>query len=149
MRMPSLSFRAFAAAVFLTVGLSIAAPVRAEDGAINAADGAAIHQVVEGQLNAFQHDDGDKAFSYAAPTIHEIFQSAENFMNMVRSGYAPVYRPRKVEFGIIETIDGAPVQHVFIVGPDGTNVDALYYMEHEPDGTWRIKGCELKASYQA
>ena len=149
MRMPSLSFHGVTVAALITAGFLIVAPARAADGPISAADGEAIHQVVEGQLTAFQHDDGEKAFSYAAPTIHEIFQSSENFMNMVRSGYAPVYRPRKVEFGIIETIDGSPVQHVFLVGPDGTNLDALYYMEHETDGSWRIKGCELKASYQA
>jgi hypothetical protein len=138
-----------AIAASIAISIWAAAPARAADQAIGAADSAAIRQVIENQLNAFQRDDGVKAFSYAAPTIRDIFQSPENFMNMVRSGYAPVYRPRKVEFGAIDTIDGSPVQHVFVVGPDGTNVDALYYMEREPDGSWRIKGCELKASYQA
>jgi len=149
MRMPSLSFRGLTVAAFLAAAIPSIQPAIAADPMIGPSDGAAIHDVVQGQLNAFQHDDGEKAFSFAAPTIREIFRSSENFMNMVRSGYAPVYRPRKVEFGIVDVIDGTPVQHVFVVGPDGTNLDALYYMEHETDGSWRIKGCELKASYQA
>ena len=117
--------------------------------ALTEADQSAIRQVIQDQMAAFGKDDADKAFGYAAPAIHEIFRTSENFMNMVRSGYAPVYRPRKVEFGPIEMIDGVPVQHVFVVGPDGDNVDALYYMQRQPDGTWKVNGCELKASYQA
>jgi len=149
MRLPSPSIRLLVAAAIYAAGLSVAPGTQAADAVVGPADRAAIHEVVQGQLEAFQHDDGSKAFSYAAPMIREMFQTPDIFMDMVKSGYAPVYRPKQVEFGGIETIDGSPVQHVFLIGPDGANIDALYYMEHETDGTWRIKGCELRQSNSA
>jgi ketosteroid isomerase-like protein len=30
-----------------------------------------------------------------------------------------------------------------VVGPDGKSYTALYSMEKQPDGTWRISGCTL------
>ena len=32
------------------------------------------------------------------------------------------------------------------IGPDGNGARALYIMERESDGTWRINGVELAAS---
>jgi hypothetical protein len=131
-------------AVVAAVGLWAAPAARAADPELSPADRAAIHQVVQNQLDAFQKDDGAKAFSFASPAIRSIFMNSDNFMSMVKTGYAPVYRPREIQFGPIEHIEGVPVQHVFLVGPDGAGVDALYYMEREQDGTWRINGCELR-----
>ncbi len=137
-------------AVLLALTLALAGPAWADDNAaIGTADATAIHRVVQDQLTAFQKDDGDAAFGYASPMIHQLFGSAANFMSMVKTGYQPVYRPRSVEFGAIDIQEGAPTQHVFLVGPDGVGVEALYFMEHEPDGTWRINGCVLKPNYQA
>jgi hypothetical protein len=120
-----------------------------QDAAIGPADGAAIRQVIQNQLAAFQHDDGAAAFNDATPMIRGMFRTPDIFMSMVKSGYQPVYRPRQVEFGAIDTVDGQPTQHVMIVGPDGAQVEALYFMEHEKDGRWLINGCELKPGYQA
>lgn len=145
------AIRLGAAVLAIALGL-LAAPgrARAEEGqAVGAADGAAIRHVVEDQLAAFQRDDGEAAFGFASPGIREMFGSADNFMTMVKTGYQPVYRPRRVEFGAVDIEDGVPTQHVFVVGPDGVGVEALYFMEREPDGTWRINGCVLKPSYQA
>jgi hypothetical protein len=126
-----------------------AAPVRADDATVSAADSAAIHDVVANQLAAFQRDDGAKAFGYASPFIQQMFISPDNFMTMVRSGYQPVYRPKHVAFTDIDIQNGVPTQHVLLVGPDGAEVEALYSMEHEADGRWLINGCVLKPSYQA
>ncbi len=52
-------------------------------------------------------------------------------------------RPRQVEFRDIIDIDGTPTQKVFIIGPDGAPVMALYPMEQQADGTWKISGCYL------
>ena len=35
------------------------------------------------------------------------------------------------------------MQRVELVGPDGHGATALYTMEREADGTWRISGCSL------
>ncbi|HEY1722808.1 MAG TPA: DUF4864 domain-containing protein [Magnetospirillaceae bacterium] len=136
------------AVALCSVMILAASPVWADD-AVSAGDAAAIHQAVAGQLAAFQRDDGDKAFGYATPKIHAMFGTPDNFMLMVRNGYAPVYRPRHVAFGAVDIQEGVPTQHVLLTGPDGVEVEALYFMEHEADGSWLINGCVLRPSFQA
>ena len=112
----------------------------------HADDAAAIRAVISDQLAAFRRDDGEAAFAFAAPAIREKFGDAANFLRMVREGYGPVYRPREVEFGALSAEDGRLVQRVLLVGPDGVPVTALYFMERQPDGSWKISGCVLTAA---
>ena len=111
-------------------------------------DRAAIRAVIEQQLAAFRADDGAAAFGLAAPAIRRQFETADNFMRMVRQGYQPVYRPREVAFGELVATEEGIVQRVDLVGPDGQPVTALYIMEKQPDGRWLINGCILTASQQ-
>jgi hypothetical protein len=62
---------------------------------------------------------------------------------MVRADYQAVYRPRLVSFRDIETIEGNLVQPVLVIGPSGVPVTALYIVERQPEGAWRIGGCIL------
>jgi hypothetical protein len=125
---------AFAALTFA------AAPLRAE---VADADRSAIRGIISSQIDAFQRDDGATAYSYASPTIQGLFPTVESFMAMVRNGYQPVYRPRSVTFGpLIETPRGLE-QRVFLTGPDGRNWVAVYSLQRQPDGSWRINGCVL------
>ena len=117
-------------------------PARAEE-AIPAADAAAIQQVVRAQLDAFQQDDWQRAFGFAAPSIQAKFVSPEVFSQMVRSGYPQVYRPKNVEFRELSATEWGPTQRVFVIGPDGHAYMAFYTMERQPDGSWRISGCHL------
>ncbi len=108
------------------------------------ADRAAIRQVIQKQLDAFRRDDAQAAFAFASPGIQAQFgDSADNFMGMVRRGYQPVYRPRSTTFGALVNQGGQIVQKLEITGPDGAEHEALYFMEHEPNGQWRISGCVL------
>ena len=109
-------------------------------------EGAEIRRVIEGQLDAFRRDDGEGAFAFAAPSIRAMFGDAATFLGMVRTGYPPVYRPREVEFRSLGVEDGRLTQRVLLVGPDGVPVVARYYMEQQPDGSWRIGGCVLEQS---
>ncbi len=119
-------------------------PARADDAAsVSAADHQAIEQVITSQLDAFRRDAGDAAFSFASPNIQSIFGDAPHFMAMVRQGYPPVYRPRSFAFEQLITIRERIVQRVMIIGPGGAAALALYTMEREQDGTWRIDGCAL------
>jgi hypothetical protein len=67
-------------------------------------------------------------------------------MEMVRSRYMPVYRPRAVEFGGIVEFRGAPAQIVLLTGPDNVPVIATYPMQRQIDGRWLINGCFLSRS---
>ena len=107
------------------------------------ADKAAIRQVIQSQIAAFQKDDGPTAYGYASPTIQEKFVNPDIFMEMVRTGYAAVYHPREVEFRELKIENGRLLQEVFVVGPDGNPALAIYEMQRQPDGNWRINGCWL------
>lgn len=104
-------------------------------------DIAEIRNMIIGQISAFREDNAEKAFSFAAPEIRNIFRTPEMFLYMVRKSYQAVYRPRKYEFRTIRNIDGKVVQPVTLVGPSGVTETALYIMELQPDGTWRIGAC--------
>ena len=108
-----------------------------------AADQQAILGTIRAQLEAFQADDGARAFSYATPQLRDLFGTPENFMAMVRGGYQPVYRPRSVEFLDARVVGGRTGQAVRFIGPDGIPVIAIYTMERQPDGSWRIAAVQL------
>ncbi len=125
-------------------------PALAQDASVSDADQGAIRAVIEDQLAAFQRDDAIAAFAYASPDIQSRFATPEAFMRMVRTGYRPVYRPREVQFRDILTFEETPIQRVFVVGPNGEPVVALYVMQRQIDGTWKIDGCYLvRANDQA
>ncbi|MCL1466691.1 DUF4864 domain-containing protein [Argonema galeatum] len=102
-----------------------------------------IRCVIESQLEAFQIDDEITAFSFATPGIQATFQSAEMFMEMVRAHYQAVYRPRAVVFDDLAIVNGYLSQPVLLLDPDGVPMRALYVMENQPNGSWRIHGCYL------
>jgi hypothetical protein len=126
----------------LLLGLLLALPAAAEG--VNEADAGAIRGVIGQQLQAFQADDGNLAFSFAAPTIQVKFGDPGTFMDMVRSAYDPVYRPASVEFQGLALRDGLPVQDVLFVDRAGKAWLAHYSMTRMEDGSWRISGVWLE-----
>ena len=129
----------------LLAWLLLAGPVFAQGAPadVSAADRTAIQGLIRRQLDAFQQDDAGAAYAAAAPEIRRLFPDAAGFMAMVRNAYPPVYRSRSAEFSELAMRDGALVQEVELVGPDGKPALALYSLERQPDGTWRISGCVL------
>ncbi len=125
----------------LVIGL-IAGAARAQ----TPADRAAIQSVITSQLDAFQNDDAGAAFEKASPMIQEMFGTAGNFLSMVQRGYPPVYRAQHSVFAGLADENGRIIQRVELVGPDGRAYLALYIMELQPDGSWKINGCQLTES---
>jgi hypothetical protein len=102
---------------------------------------------IDGQLKAFLADDNAAAYSYAAPNVKKIFPTLDTFMSMVTGGYKPVQKPQSYSFGKSEWMSGTTIaQQVFLVGPDGKDYEALYTLELQPDGVFRITGVSLKAA---
>ena len=133
----------FRLAALLGVLVGLASGAQAQD--VSPADRAAIRDIIQSQVDAFRHDDGDAAFALASPSIRGMFGSSDIFMDMVRQGYQPVYRPKEFDFAEIVTLNGQVTQKVHVVGPDGRPVTAFYPMTQLPDGSWRINGCYLQA----
>ena len=120
-------------------------PLAAAAQAVSPEDAAAVRKVVEAQIDAFRKDDGPRAFSYATAGIRMTFGTPENFMEMVRSQYAVVYRPRSVAFEApIPVGDDDLVQPVRLTDGEGRSWIALYPMQRGPDGVWRTNGCQLR-----
>jgi hypothetical protein len=113
-------------------------------GAIAETDRLAMQQVIESQLDAFAADRGEDAYSYAAPVVKSVFPNVDSFMAMVKGGYQPVYRNTAREF-VESSVNsaGRSVIRVRLTALDGKRYEALYTMQQQPDGTWKIAGCVL------
>jgi hypothetical protein len=100
---------------------------------------------IDAQLKAFLADDNATAYSYAAPNVKQIFPTLDVFMSMVTGAYKPVQKPRSYSFGRTEWRSSTSVaQEVLLVGPDGKDYVALYTLELQPDGVYRITGVSLR-----
>lgn len=111
-----------------------------------AAEWSAIRKVIGDQLSALKAGDGAKAMTFAAPRIQAQFATAENFLRMVRTAYAALLEARHTQFLEGAVIDNSVVQPLRLVLADDTVLVALYEMQKQPDGRWRIAGCVLAPS---
>ena len=120
-------------------GLSFAAPARAEDP-LDAAK-----SVIENQISAFLKEDVDTAYSFASPKIKNVFPDKNQFFDMVRKSYEPVYQPGNYAFGRSKILsDGAVVlQEVLISGREGKDWTAVYELGRQPDASYKINGVQM------
>ncbi len=128
-------------AIAIAMSLGAARFAAAQD--VTDADRQAFQEIIGSQIEAFRADDGARAFSYASPNIKSIFSTPDIFMGMVRKGYAPVYRTQSVKFGDVTQELGGPTQKVLLIGPNGGAWTALYAMQKQDDGTWKISAVAL------
>jgi hypothetical protein len=134
-----MKIRLAAAAIAATLA---AIPAYAGEAEIRAAQSS-----IEGQLRAFLAGENETAYSYAAPNVKRLFPTLEQFMAMVKSGYRPVWQPKNFAFG--DAMEMSPteiIQKVLVVGPDGKNYEAVYTLELQEDGTFRITGVSLRGA---
>lgn len=101
----------------------------------------AVRAVIEAQLEAFAADDAERAFSYASPSIHEMFGTAPQFMAMVQGRYSMLVKPESVVFLLPSSARGSVIQEVLIRDGEGRLWRAAYRLEPIADGSWRINAC--------
>ena len=130
--------RSFLLALFL-FGASASLPA----AEVSRQDALAIRDVIAEQLDAFMHDDAPRAFSLATTSIRAQFGTPEVFINMVRAAYPVVYRPKTVQFENPVVVEGEVIQPVRMTDAEGRAWIALYPMQRQADGGWRINGCQL------
>jgi hypothetical protein len=119
--------------------LVIGTPAKADDPI------AAARTVIESQISAFLKDDAESAYSFASPRIKNVFPNKEQFFEMVRKSYEPVYHPGNYAFGRNKILsDGAVVlQEVLISGREGKDWTAVYELGLQPDGSYKINGVQM------
>jgi len=118
----------------------------ADAGTLTHAEWKAIQRVIAEQRNALIDGNATKAFGYATDGIKHQFGDADTFMSMVRTGYAPLLTARYVEFLEGAVIDGLVIQPLRLIGADNTVSVALYTLEKQKNGRWRIAGCRIAPS---
>jgi hypothetical protein len=130
------------AALAFTFLVAFCASALAQD-AVPDADAKAAQQVIGDQIEAFKAGDGAKAYSHAAPSIKQVFSSVEIFMNMVETGYMPLYKPESYVFGRNALISGQVHQEVIVTDPQGKQWQAVYTLVRQEDGSWKVTGVKL------
>ena len=143
--------RAFVAALAAALVAAYAGPCAAAQSPraepkLGASEWSAIRRVIDDQRKALKSGDAKKAFSYASPGIRAQFRTPETFIAMVREGYGALLEARYVEFLEGAVIEDAVIQPLRLVAPDNSVLVALYTMEKQKDGRWRIAGCMLAPS---
>jgi hypothetical protein len=134
------SMRAFAAALLLALGAAVLAQ------APSTTEWREIERTIAAQREALLRGDGERAFGFATPQLRLRFGDAATFMRMVQDGYRPLVDARYVEFLEGAVIAGDVVQPLRLVMADGTVLVAIYGMERQADGTWRISACVIAPS---
>jgi hypothetical protein len=67
-------------------------------------------------------------------------------MQMVRGSYPMVVRPAAVTFLAPRRADAQVLQPVQLTDREGRMWLALYSLQPQPDGGWRISGCQVIAN---
>lgn len=127
----------------LLLGLLLFAINEAASEGMHPADARAIRIVIQSQLDAFEEDNAVKAFDLAAASTRVELGDPDNFLRMIKEKYPPVYRHRLAIFSAPEMIDGYALQIVRLTDRDNLVWLAVYRMQREMDGNWKIEGFKL------
>ena len=129
------SLLAIIAMPFSTVR-SIAAPLPPDDVAM-------IQEAIRGQLHALSEDDADSAFELTSPSIRSQMGSPENFLRLIKEEYGPIYRHLVVIFSAPQALGDAIIQIVRLTDRESRVWLAIYNMQRDMTGNWKIDGCQL------
>jgi hypothetical protein len=133
-------------AMTLLIAASAQSARRQGEQKLPAAEWKAIKKVIGDQRAALVAGEAAKAFAHAAPGIRAQFGSPDNFLAMVQTAYGALITARYTEFLEGAVIEGVVIQPLRLIGPDNTVLVALYTMEKQKDGSWKIAGCVLAPS---
>ncbi|MBS3980380.1 MAG: DUF4864 domain-containing protein [Rhodobacteraceae bacterium] len=124
--------KVFLVGILLALGLSLPATAQQEP----------IRNTIQSQIDALLADDFDRAFTFASPTIKDLFGTPENFGAMVRQGYPMVYRPADVQMLDLREVAGNLWQRVRITDQAGAGWLLDYMMVETAEG-WQINAVQI------
>lgn len=102
--------------------------------------------IIGRQIEAFLNDDAAEAYSFASPAIQNKFEDKDKFFAMVKKSYGPVYRPGNYAFGRSRIAGDYVYQEVIINDVDGEDWTAVYGLQKQEDGSYRINGVQILPS---
>lgn len=124
----------------------VAAAASTDAPTLRRAEWKAIEQAIGQQRTALKAGDGARALTFATPALRDQFGSVDRFMRMVHDGFAPLLAARETKFLEGAVIEGTVIQPLRLILPDNTVLVAIYQMEKQKDGRWKIAGCVLAPS---
>jgi len=101
-----------------------------------------IQAVIQSQTDAFSTGNVFTAWTFASPSIQQMFGSVQIFSDMVERGYPMVWNPGEVTFLGLRQQGARMVQQVQIVDATGRG-HVLDYEMVQIDGAWRISGVTI------
>lgn len=137
-----MSTRLYAILLPLLAALAFAVPSHAAD----VASDAQVRAVVQDQIDALAAGDADRAFSHASPKVQSMFKTPGAFMSMVRNGYGALISPQSFKIDEVLTDGDKAAVRAQVIDREGRPFQAVYPLERQEDGRWRIDGCYLEAA---
>jgi len=112
---------------------------------ITPSDVKSIQAVVQSHLTALAEDDAVRAFAAATSETREQLGSAENFLQLIKDEYRPIYLNRHVDVTLSapRIIGNQTIQVARVTDASNHVWVALFRMERDADKSWKIAGCEL------
>jgi Domain of unknown function (DUF4864) len=117
--------------------LALVAP-SAVDSAPRDAGGVEARAVVQSQIDAFRRGDAKGAYALTSSAIKDSVPNAGSFLEIVRSQYAALLRPRKVEFGPLIILGDEAAQNLSLIDDQGGVWAVVYVLTRQPNGAWAI-----------
>ena len=105
----------------------------------------AIQGTIASQIEAFKADDFAQAFTFASPSIQQLFGTPERFGMMVQQGYPMVWRPGEVRYLELREIGGRLWQKVMVRDQSG-QLHVLDYQMVKGKNGWKINGVQILPS---
>jgi hypothetical protein len=106
-------------------------------------DARSIQAAIRGQLHALAQDDAEAAFALSTPSIRSQMGSPENFLRVIKEDYSPMYRHLVVIFSAPENLGDSIIQIVRLTDRESRVWMAIYSMQRDSVGSWKIDGCQL------
>lgn len=103
-----------------------------------------IQAVIQNQITAFQADNFEAAFSYAAPNIQRAFGNSRRFAQMIVNSFPMVWRPAAVQYLKLTRSGPYALQRVMVTDQQNT-LHILVYQLVPINQNWRISGVEILA----
>ena len=98
------------------------------------------HKVISSQIDAFRKLDINTAYAFASPFIKSKFTNAENFGEMVRSGYPMIWAPNDYKFLDFNAFNGFLIQRVLFVDSQERIFVFDYELKKYSPDRWLING---------
>ena len=141
--MARLAAAVIAAMMAATGAAQAQVPLPPPVSALTTADHAAIHGVIQKQIDALKADDYAAAYSVVSPSFKALYPSVDTFARLMRTRYTQLIKPKTIVFGTVTQTAQGPVQRVFLTAADGKPYVANYSMQKQPDESWLISGCTV------